>query len=137
MHSNRMRTVRCSGHLSCHTHPHHHACPPLHTPPAHAPPSHHTSSLPCTPAPRAGTLCHARPPPPPRTEFLTHACENITVADGNIYSQSKTTDADTAKQIDFLAILYNRPARTVNKFDHVPFVNPTQYRILINPQSVP
>ena len=39
MHSSRMHTVRCSGHLSCHAHP-----------------------LPCT---------------PPRTEFLTHACENI------------------------------------------------------------
>ena len=60
-----MRTVRCSGRLSCH------ACPPCHTCP-----------LPCTPPP------HMYPPPPPWTEFLTHACENITlpqttVADGN------------------------------------------------------
>ena len=38
MFSSRMRTVRCSGHLSYHAHPpamhapHHHTCPPLHTP---------------------------------------------------------------------------------------------------------
>ena len=103
-----MRTVRCSGHLSCHLCP----LPPPPPAPPRMPPTTH--ALPAMDTP-LGTLCHARPFP--RTEFLTRACENITVADGNIYSQSKTTDADTAEQIDF--------------------VNPTQYRILINPQSVP
>ena len=53
MHSSRMRTIRCTGHLSCH------ACPPSCT----APLSH-------MPAP----AMHA----PPWTEFLTHDCEHIT-----------------------------------------------------------
>ena len=57
MHSSRMRTVRCSGRLSCHAHPH--ACHPTHMP------SHHA----CPPLPRMPLLW---------TEFLTHACENIT-----------------------------------------------------------
>ena len=97
-----MRTVRCSGLLSCHARPHPlpctppvihapcHTCPPLpctspamHTPVMHAP-CH--AYPPATYAP-----CHTHPHPPsmhdppathaPRplwTEFLTHACENIT-----------------------------------------------------------
>ena len=59
MHSSRMRTVHCSGRLSCHScsppHPHH-ACPSCHThplscmpPPTHAP--SHAYTLPCTPPP--------------------------------------------------------------------------------------
>ena len=77
----------------------------------------------------------------PRTEFLTHACENITFPQlllrtvTFIHSQKQPMQIQQNKY--FLAILYNSPAGTVNKFDHVPFVNPTQYRILINPQSVP
>ena len=76
MHSSKMGTVHCSGHLSCHkrmppppaTHAPCHACPPaLHTPLPCMPPCH-TCPLPCM-----------LPPPPPQwTEFLTHACENIT-----------------------------------------------------------
>ena len=91
MHSSRMRTVRCSGHLSCH------ACMPLatHTPLPHMPPAMHASlpHLPHTPLPHTHP-CHTclplathaplpRMPPchtphPMWTEFLTHACENIT-----------------------------------------------------------
>ena len=94
MHSCRMRTVRCSGHLSCHTRTPCHACThhaqpsamhaPCHTHPAAThtplscmPPATHTS-LPCMPP------CHTHPlpclPPTPHTPcgFLTHACENIT-----------------------------------------------------------
>ena len=57
MHSSRMRTARCSGHLSCHARP-----PPCHArpPPAHMP------------------LRHARAPPPP-VKRMTDACENITL----------------------------------------------------------
>ena len=46
MHSSRIRTARCSGHLSCHVCPPamqapHHACPPCHAgPPACRPPCH-------------------------------------------------------------------------------------------------
>ena len=73
MHSSRMRTIHCSGHLSCY------ACP-LTTPP---PP------LPCMPP------CHARPPPLPCTSPATHVPMSTdrrlwkhyfsatTVADGN------------------------------------------------------
>ena len=87
MHSNRMRTVRCSGYLSCH------ACPPathttsplsrtpqapchawpcaMHNLPATPPTTHtpcHTRPLPCTP-PATHTPCHTRPLPctPPAT----------------------------------------------------------------------
>ena len=124
MHCSRMRTVRCSGNLSCH------ACPLPYTPPAMHVPCHtcppamhapcHASPLPCMPPAthdplphthpcHACPLCHASPPPckprathdplphthpchacppthapyhacPPWTEFLTHACENITFA---------------------------------------------------------
>ena len=108
MHSNRMRTVRCSGCLSCHTrHPLPHMPPqpctaPCHTyPQCQACPPSHMPSLPCMPPPpRMPSLPHMPPPathappamhtppphmsllpsmpPPPWTEFLTHACENIT-----------------------------------------------------------
>ena len=62
MHSSRMRTVRCSGSLLPRTPP---ATRPLPCmPPTMQPP-------PATHAP----LHHARPP---WTEFVTHACENIT-----------------------------------------------------------
>ena len=85
-----MRTVRCSGSLSCHTcHPlpcmppatrsPSHACLLLHMPPhamlppfaIHAPSSPYTSPLlPCTPPfTMHGPLCHACPPP-----FTTHTC---------------------------------------------------------------
>ena len=54
--------------LAC-THPCH-TCPWLaHTPATHAPLPQ--CPLPCTPPPPCM--------PPPRTEFLTHACENITL----------------------------------------------------------
>ena len=48
-----MRAVRCSGCLSCHASPH----LPCMTPDKHAPATH---------------------PPPPTTEGMIHACENIT-----------------------------------------------------------
>ena len=91
MHSSRMRTARCNGRFSCHTlpatdapcHAHPlsthtpcHACPPpphmpptMHTPATHAP-MPHIYTLPCTPP-----AMHA----PLWIEFLTHACENITL----------------------------------------------------------
>ena len=63
MHSSRMRTAP-SVVVSC-THappPHHHACPPCHTPPA------------------MHVLRHTRlTRPPPRTEWLKYASENITL----------------------------------------------------------
>ena len=111
MHSRRMRTVRCSVHLSCHAHPLPHiplcnACPlpllctpatmhapTMNTPATHGPvmhaPCHACPTLPCMP-PTMHPLQHTCPPPhmlPPHpyhthtplwTEFLTHACENIT-----------------------------------------------------------
>ena len=54
MHSSRMRTVRCNGHLSCHS--------PLATPTTHAPPRH------------THTLAWHVPP----MDRMTDACENIT-----------------------------------------------------------
>ena len=93
MHSSRLHTVRWSGRLSCHARPHCHAyqpakhapchaCPPPCTPPCHTcphhawPPCHACFPLPCMPPSH-----HACPPAmhaPLWTEFLTHACENIT-----------------------------------------------------------
>ena len=97
-----MRIICCSGHLSCYAHPSTakhvpcHAHPPATCAPAiHAP--RHTCPLPCMP-PATHAPCHAHPclpctPPamqspsatlaptmhaPLWTEFLTHACENIT-----------------------------------------------------------
>ena len=71
--------------LPCTTHTHLPLMPPPHTPPAmHAP--CHTHPLPtmCTHLPAMhAPPCHAHPchaHPPPWTEFLTHACENITFA---------------------------------------------------------
>ena len=63
MHSSRMRTVHCSGCLSCHSCPLHHACPSCHTHP-----------LSCMPPP-THTPCHARPPPVDRqTPFRNYYC---------------------------------------------------------------
>ena len=75
MHSSRIYTVCCSGHLSCH------ACPPptTHTPAMHTPPGHT-----CPPAMHAATthpLPHMPPlpcTPPPTVDRMTDACENIT-----------------------------------------------------------
>ena len=54
MHCSRIRTARCSDHLSCHAHPCY-ACPPaMHAPPCHAHP------LLCTPATHA-PLWHTSP----------------------------------------------------------------------------
>ena len=81
MHSSRMRTVRCSGRLSCH------ACPtPLPCTPLLPCMPHHAHPLPCMPHPTMHNPCHtpyhACSPlpciPPLWTEFLSHACENIT-----------------------------------------------------------
>ena len=58
MHSSRMRTICCSGHLSCH------ACPPAMHAPWHAPPAMHTTPSPCM--------------PPSPVDRMTDACENIT-----------------------------------------------------------
>ena len=92
MHSSRMRTVCCRGHLSYHACSPCHACPPPHMSPAthdpsplprmphpspctpfttHAPPLHHECPL-CHGCPlhhtaplcHACPLCHAQPPPP-------------------------------------------------------------------------
>ena len=58
MYSSRIRTIRCSGHLSCH------ACPP----PPHMPPLHHACPpLPCMPPSSCMPPCGQ-----------TDACENIT-----------------------------------------------------------
>ena len=62
MYSSRMRTVRCSGCLSCHAFPH----LPCMTPDKHDP--CHERPLPCT-----HPATH-----PPTTEGMIHACENIT-----------------------------------------------------------
>ena len=72
-----MRTVRCSGHLSCHTWPPQPSTPPaMHTPTAHAPCQAHT---PTTHAP-----CHVCPlprmPPPCHTCSPCHECPSV--ADG-------------------------------------------------------
>ena len=96
MHSSRMRTVRCCGHLSCHT------CllpcipPVMHTPhhahPCHIP--HHTHPLPCMPPchahPATHAHCHAHPhhahPPVDRildTCLWKHYLSATIVADGN------------------------------------------------------
>ena len=73
MHSSRMRTIRCSGRLSCHTHPL--PCmPPCH---AHLP-CHACPSLLCTPP------CHAYPPPVNRildTCLWKHYLSTTTAAD--------------------------------------------------------
>ena len=61
MHSSRMHTARCSGHLSFHACPHH---------PCHA---HH---LPCMP-PATHTTCHACPP---AMHTTCHACPPVTHA---------------------------------------------------------
>ena len=100
MHSSRMRTVHCSGRLSCHAcpppmphmspamhaplpcTPYFHACPPPHMPPPcmsltmHAP--HHTP-IPCTPP-----TTHALPPVDriPDTRLWKHYLSATTVADG-------------------------------------------------------
>ena len=81
MHSSRVRTVRCSGHLSCQAHPPTTHAPIMQPPVMHAPPI-----LPCTPRilpcmpplTMHAPLCHTCPP------FATHAphgqtdtCENI------------------------------------------------------------
>ena len=56
MHSSRMRTVRCSGRLSCHT------CPPSMHVPSAIPPCHTCP-------------CHVCPPPSPATHaYRCHAC---------------------------------------------------------------
>ena len=67
MHSSRMRTARSLtvSRSICHV------CPPPHTPPYHALVPCHACPLPHIPP------CHTCPPPP-WTEFLTHASENIT-----------------------------------------------------------
>ena len=64
MHSSRMRTVRCSGRLSCHAHP-----PAMHAPLCHACPF--TMHAPF--ATHASPLCHAHVPC-----GQTDAYENIT-----------------------------------------------------------
>ena len=94
MYSSRMRTVRCSGRLSCHacpplpcmppaTHVHHahpcHTCPlAMHTPPplCQAHPLHHAPFATHTPLAMHAPLCHACPLPRGQTD----ACENITYA---------------------------------------------------------
>ena len=89
MHSSRMRTVHCSGRISCHARPHARPLPcmppamhaPCHAPLPCPPPAMHTP-LPCMPLPHMSpyhacpplphmTPCHAHPPPcmPPY-----HAC---------------------------------------------------------------
>ena len=82
-HSSRMRTVRCSGRLSCHAHPTPLPCTPLLpcTPhrahPCHAcPPYHACPILPCTtPCNTHLPLPHPLPCTAPLwTEFLSHAC---------------------------------------------------------------
>ena len=69
MHFNRMRTVRCSGCLSCHR-----ALPLLpHTPP-------YAMHPPCMPPAIHALNMHAshRARPPPSVDRMTDTCENIT-----------------------------------------------------------
>ena len=63
MHSSRMRTVRCSGHLSCHAHP-----PAMHSPAMYAP--CHACPLSCMPPCHTRLPCHAHPLP----YFPCHTC---------------------------------------------------------------
>ena len=66
MHSSRMRTVPCSGRLSCHA----------HTPPVvHAPPAMHTPLHACPALPRI--------PPTESQKGVKHYLSATTVADGN------------------------------------------------------
>ena len=100
MYSSRMRTVRCSGHLSCHACPHHahlpsHTCPPCQTyPPPHMPPCHACPLCYVCPFIMHGPLhraCPSLPHMPPFTP-LPHTHDRrlwnqylsaTTVADGN------------------------------------------------------
>ena len=107
MHSSRIHTICCSGHLSCHTFPPPctpptthaplpcmfpllHTLPAIHTP-CHTCPLHHAPPLPYT-----SPLCHTCPPPPHMAPFTMHAPHGqndrclwnhylsvTTVADGN------------------------------------------------------
>ena len=85
MHSGRMCTIRCSGHLSCHTHPlphipsHAHP-PPLRMPLPHMPPTmnvpYHACPPPCIPPScMAPTLPHMPPaiPAPSHAHSPDHA----------------------------------------------------------------
>ena len=58
MHSGMMRTVRCTGHLSCHAQSLRHACPPPHPP--HIPPATHAPPPP--PASKEGKITSGQIP---------------------------------------------------------------------------
>ena len=88
MHSSRMRTVHCSGRLSCHACPLPHTHPAMHTPPLCMPPATHTPLPRRSPSPpHYHHTCPYHAHPPPWTEFLTH----IIVADGKYLT---TADLD-------------------------------------------
>ena len=106
--NSRMRTVRCSGCLSCH------ACPP---PTMHAP--CHKCSLPRMPPVMHAPLPCTHPPAmhaPPWTEFLTHSCEIITFP--QLLLRLVTTGF-----ILFLCINVNAKIYTMLKFDANADVN--------------
>ena len=124
MHSSRMRTVRCSGRLSCH------ACP---LPATHAPTAMHVS-LPCMTPPHTPPAtyaplpcippCHTCPPPPhmpplpcspPWTEFLTHACENITFPQLLLWTVIKIVDIERQEPYYLYPIDLLPPANEVCK----------------------
>ena len=106
MHFSRMRTVRCSCHLSYHSHSLCHAPPSMHAPSSHHtwPPTCHACPLPCTP------LTMNAPPPVTTvgrvldTPLWKHYISATTVADGNhgkaicivgiLYSESRAMNID-------------------------------------------
>ena len=77
MHSSRMCTVRCSGHLSYHPHPLQCMPPATHTPLCHACPLPHMSPATHAPLLLIPPAMHAPPSPP--VNRITDACENITL----------------------------------------------------------
>ena len=88
MHSSRLRTIRCSGRLSCHAHPPAThgplpCIPPPFTcmPPATHGPNTHAPHHVCPPRPCMSPIMHAPPrhAHPPPVDRMTDACENITV----------------------------------------------------------
>ena len=98
MHSSRMHTICCSGHLSCHTCPMPNMSPTMYTTlPCMSPAKHtpcHTCPLPCMPStPTTYATCHACPPPhmPPSVDRILDTClwkhylSATTVADGKNY----------------------------------------------------
>ena len=82
-HSSRMRTVHCSGRLSCHTPPCHAHPPAMHTSTMHSPPATHAPPCHACPLPHMPPhhvhppAMHAAPATHGAVDRMTDACENI------------------------------------------------------------